>query len=96
MERQDFYVISFENTHPAMEAQKQLKSRYSITVIPTLREVSQSCGISVMLPEMSQEEAIAAAQSLEMEPEMYQLYYAQGDRSHRKVTPVPASCPPDC
>ena len=50
MERQDFYVISFENTHSAMEAQKQLKSRYSITVIPTLREVSQSCGISVMLP----------------------------------------------
>lgn len=88
MERQDFYVISFENTHSAMEAQKQLKGRYAITVIPTLREVSQSCGISVMLPEMSREEAIAAAQSLEMEPEMYQLYYAQGDKSHRKVLPV--------
>lgn len=91
MERQDFYVISFANTHSAMEAQKQLKGRYAITVIPTLREVSQSCGISVMLPEMGREEAIAAAQSLEMEPEMYQLYYAQGDRAHRTVTPVPTN-----
>ena len=88
MERQDFYVISFENTHSAMEAQKQLKGRYAITVIPTLREISQSCGISVMLPEMSREEAVAAALSLELEPGMYQLYYAQGDRSCRAVSPV--------
>ena len=54
MERTEFYVISFENTHSAMEAQKILRPRYSITVIPTLREVSQSCGISVMLPPMFQ------------------------------------------
>ena len=44
MERQDFYVISFENTHSAMEAQKQLKSRYSITVIPTLRDFGDAAG----------------------------------------------------
>lgn len=88
MERQDFYVISFENTHSAMEAQKKLKDRYAITVIPTLREVSQSCGISVMLPEMGRDEAVSAAKSLEMEPGMYQLYYAQGDKAHRTVVPI--------
>ena len=37
MERTDFYVISFENTHYAMTAQKILREKYAITVIPTLR-----------------------------------------------------------
>ena len=88
MERTDFYVISFENTHYAMTAQKILREKYAITVIPTLREVSQSCGISVMLPEMSQEEAVSAARNLPFEPNMFQLYYAQGDKNNRHVEPV--------
>ena len=88
MERTEFYVISFENTHSAMEAQKILRPRYSITVIPTLREVSQSCGISVMLPPMDQQEAITAANSLGMEKGMFQLYFAKGDKNHRQVEAI--------
>ena len=90
MERTEFYVISFENTHSAMEAQKALRPQYAITVIPTLREISQSCGISVMLPEMDRQEAVTAVRSLGMEKGMYQLYFAKGDKSHRQVEPIEA------
>ena len=41
-----------------------------------------------MLPEMSQEEAVSAARSLPFEPNMFQLYYAQGDKNNRHVEPV--------
>lgn len=88
MGRTDFYVISFENTHSAMQAQKILKPLYAITVIPTLREISQSCGISVMLPEVEQAQAVAAAQSLGLEPGLYQLYHVCGEKGDRRITPI--------
>lgn len=88
MGRTEFYVIAFENTHSAMQAQKLLKPHYSITVIPTLREVSQSCGISVMLPEMEESQAVAAAQSLGLASGLYQLYHVQGDKGSRVITPI--------
>lgn len=90
MEQQDFYVISFENTHSAMAAQKVLKENYAITVIPTLREISQSCGISVMLPPMERQQAQAAARSLGQEPGAYQLYFVQGSKENRTVECVEA------
>lgn len=88
MERTEFYVIAFENTHSAMQAQKVLKPQYAITVIPTLREISQSCGISVMLPAMEEPQAVAAAQSLGLGNGLYQLYYVQGDKNSRVITPI--------
>lgn len=45
---EDYYFISFENTNNAIQAEDYLKNNnYSITIIPTPREVSASCGLSI-------------------------------------------------
>ena len=46
----EFYFISFESTHHALQAEKYLKdNKFSITVIPTPREVTLSCGLSIKI-----------------------------------------------
>lgn len=45
---EEFFFISFESTSYALQAEDYLKSHeFSINIIPTPREVSQSCGLSI-------------------------------------------------
>lgn len=43
----EFYVISFESTHYAIMVEKKLKEKYKINMIPTPREITASCGLSI-------------------------------------------------
>jgi hypothetical protein len=45
---QEYLLIAFNSTHAAIEAQKLLKE-LNPAVMPTLREISASCGISLRL-----------------------------------------------
>ncbi|QXM06994.1 DUF3343 domain-containing protein [Crassaminicella indica] len=47
MLEQEFYVISFESTHHAIKTENRLKNKFSIETIPTPREISASCGLSI-------------------------------------------------
>lgn len=87
--KNDFYfVIAFENTHSAMMAQKLLRPVYKFQVIPTLREITQSCGISVMLEDISESEAKAAATSLNFDSNLFKLYKVQPIDSKKTITPI--------
>lgn len=45
---EEYYFISFESTNYAMQAESYLKAKnFNIIIIPTPREVSQSCGLSI-------------------------------------------------
>ncbi|WP_432662032.1 DUF3343 domain-containing protein [Wukongibacter baidiensis] len=46
--RKEFYVIAFESTHYAIMAEKKLKGKFNIQTIPTPREITASCGLSIM------------------------------------------------
>jgi len=46
--RKEFYVIAFESTHHAIMVEKNLKGKYNIQTIPTPREITASCGLSIM------------------------------------------------
>lgn len=46
--RKEFYVIAFESTHYAIMVEKNLKGKYNIQTIPTPREITASCGLSIM------------------------------------------------
>lgn len=46
--RKEFYVIAFESTHYAIMTEKKLKGKFNIQTIPTPREISASCGLSIM------------------------------------------------
>lgn len=43
----EFYVIAFESTHHAIMVEKKLKKNYKIDTIPTPREITASCGLSI-------------------------------------------------
>lgn len=42
-------MLSFDSTHQALYAQSRLSERIPVCVMPTLREVSKSCGISLRI-----------------------------------------------
>ncbi|MBS4534406.1 DUF3343 domain-containing protein [Clostridium sp. D2Q-14] len=48
MLNKEIYVITFDSTHHAIEAEKKIKDEnIDIKTIPTPREVSVSCGLSI-------------------------------------------------
>lgn len=49
----NFYVLTFENTHGAMSAEKILKaSQIKNTVMPTPTHITKSCGLSIRFDEI--------------------------------------------
>ncbi|SDL30010.1 DUF3343 domain-containing protein [Natronincola ferrireducens] len=49
MKTREIYVITFESTHYAIAAEKLLKEKnYQFDTIPTPREITASCGLSIM------------------------------------------------
>ena len=54
--KKEFYVISFESTHYAIMVEKKLKNKYKVNTIPTPREISASCGLSIMFEDESLED----------------------------------------
>lgn len=48
----NYILITFESTNYAMQAESQLKkANASFQVIPTPREITLSCGLSIRIPE---------------------------------------------
>ena len=44
-------MLTFQNTHDAMGAEKLLAGHLPVCTMPTLRQVSASCGISLRMEE---------------------------------------------
>ena len=42
-------LISFESVHFALECEDKLKDKYKLRTIPTPREITLSCGISLLI-----------------------------------------------
>lgn len=49
MPENKFLLLSFDNTHNAIKTKKKLNNIIEYRTIPTLREISASCGISLRL-----------------------------------------------
>lgn len=47
--KMEYALLAFVSTHAAMAAQRQLRERIAFTVMPTLRAITHSCGISLRL-----------------------------------------------
>ena len=58
MEKNGYYILTFDSTHHAIKAEEQLKkNKVEAEMIPTPREVDASCGLSVKIPERCLERA---------------------------------------
>ena len=71
---EDYLMISFENTHSAIQTERLLEQHFKVATMPTLRTVTQSCGISLRLARK-----IVAESGLS--PEMYAMYLVDSNKN---------------
>ncbi|HIW75105.1 MULTISPECIES: DUF3343 domain-containing protein [Gordonibacter] len=70
-----FYVIAFESTHAAMAANKALAAAgCAFAMIPTPREISAGCGMSLRFAAPSDAEAQVTAQGVSEAHSLAALY----------------------
>ncbi|MCE5235351.1 MAG: DUF3343 domain-containing protein [Clostridiaceae bacterium] len=70
-----YYMLSFRTTHYAMLMEAQLKPLVPLSVMPTLREVTQSCGISLRVEEEHYPLLLEGLKKTSAPPEAYTLYH---------------------
>ena len=46
-----YYLFTFESTHLAIQTERSLKATLAVTMIPTPRELTASCGLSLRVQE---------------------------------------------
>lgn len=47
--KETYQLLAFDSTHAAMAAERALKTRMPVTVMPTLRQITAACGISLRI-----------------------------------------------
>ncbi|MCT4633376.1 MAG: DUF3343 domain-containing protein [Firmicutes bacterium] len=68
-----FYVIAFESTHVAIKTEKELMDKIKIEMIPTPREISASCGISLKFSTEDLNEMLEIIQGLSYDLDVYKI-----------------------
>ncbi len=71
----EYYLITFSSTHAAIAAQNFLKGKLMFHVMPTLREISNSCGISIRINNVSLEEIKRQMQGFPVGDKMFKIYF---------------------
>nr|WP_320026486.1 DUF3343 domain-containing protein [uncultured Acetobacterium sp.] len=68
------YVITFANTHSAITTQSYLERNAKISIMPTLREISTGCGISIRFLPEEKDNVIAGLKAGGLDAKMFQIY----------------------
>ncbi|OUN08169.1 hypothetical protein B5G43_01960 [Flavonifractor sp. An92] len=88
MEEEHIYcLIAFDGALGAVQARRTLEGAgLTAHIMPTPREISVSCGLSVRLPPEEYPQARAALESCRGDCRFYRMAYGPGSRS---LTPLP-------
>ena len=78
MTEQAYWLFAFDSPHAAISAQKLLTSCGAV-VMPTLRCITASCGMSLRLSDAQIEEAIRIMTDSAIDPALYRLYRVEKD-----------------
>ena len=82
---EEYYLITFESTHAAIQTEKLLKPA-EVTIMPVPRFISASCGISIRIRPDKHEDAEAVfREGSKLTPEDYAYYHVIRDRSGGEV-----------
>lgn len=76
----EYFLITFSSTHTAIAAQNYLKGKATFYVMPTLRQISSSCGISVKITSVPYEEIRRLMEQFPADEDMYRIYRIQGEQ----------------
>jgi hypothetical protein len=68
-----YWLFAFDSPHAAISAQRLL-SGCGAVVMPTLRSITASCGMSLRLRDAAIEDAKAILRASNIDPALYRLY----------------------
>ena len=88
METFDYCVISFASTHAAISTHKHLAARFAVELMPTLREISMGCGISVRFAPELLSAVRAEIEVFGLEKSVYAIYGITMDGGQCHAQPV--------
>ena len=54
----EYYILAFDTTTDAMQAEKLLKDKFNIAIMPVPREISSGCGLSIRFQEPDEQAII--------------------------------------
>ena len=87
MRNKHYYLFVFRSTHNAMEAQKILSVCDPI-IMPTLRKIAATCGISIRIEEDKIEEAKTLVCQSSLDKDMLDLYYVDQTNKEEMVLKI--------
>ena len=89
MTEQTYWLFAFDSPHAAIAAQKLLAT-CGAAVMPTLRSITASCGMSLRLTDARIEGAKQIMRDSVIDPALYRLYRVERVDAETRCTQVPA------
>ena len=80
-----YWLFAFDSPHAAIHAQRML-SGCGAVVMPTLRSITASCGMSLRLKDTSIEDAKVIMRASSIDPALYRLYRVEQEGKETRCT----------
>ncbi len=80
-----YWLFAFDSPHAAIAAQKML-AECGAVVVPTLRSITASCGMSLRLKDEDIERAIIILKESPIDSGLYRLYRVERERKETCCT----------
>ncbi|MEA4915254.1 MAG: DUF3343 domain-containing protein [Christensenella sp.] len=82
-----YWLFAFDSPHAAIAVQRLLSSCGAV-VMPTLRSITASCGMSLRLRDEAIEEAKRIIRTSSIDPALYRLYRVEQEGKEARCTLV--------
>ena len=89
MTKSDFYyIMAFDTTTDAMQAEKYASGRIASTIMPVPRELSSGCGLALRFLETDEQRILAFCKDAPLNGTLYQMETrrVQGHHPFKKIT----------
>ena len=83
-----YWLFAFDSPHAAIAAQRLL-SDCGAVVMPTLRSITASCGMSIRMEDGVIDEAKARMKASNLDPAVYRLYRVEQEGKETRCTQFP-------
>ena len=80
-----YWLFAFDSPHAAIAAQRLLSSCGAV-VMPTLRSITASCGMSLRMKNETIEEAKQIMRASSIDPALYRLYRVEQEGKETRCT----------
>ena len=82
---ESYWLFAFDSPHAAISAQRLL-SGCGAVVMPTLRSITASCGMSLRMKNETIEEAKQIMRASSIDPALYRLYRVEQEGKETRCT----------